>query len=280
MTTSTPLQATNRIDKKFASLKNKREGALVAFLVAGDPFGTVDGTADVIAAIADAGADIIEIGIPYSDPLADGKTIQAASQRALDRGVTADFVFDVVRQVRMRSDVPLVLMTYYNPVLIYGHARFAEEMRSAGADGIIITDLPPEEAHDWLKEAERADIATIFLLAPTSTAARIEAVTKQMRSGFVYCVSRTGVTGSRQDVPQEVGNLIQSIRLKTHVPLCVGFGVSLPEHVRTITSFADGAVIGSALVDFLAAHASAENWKTEVSSLVKEWKAATWRPEN
>jgi tryptophan synthase alpha chain len=261
-------------------LKKKNEGALIAFVAAGDPFGTVEGTAAVIVTIAEAGADVIEIGIPYSDPLADGKSIQAASQRALERGVTPDFVFDVVKAVRQKSDVPLVLMTYYNPVLIYGHGRFAEEMRNSGADGVIITDLPPEEADDWKSAADSAGIATIFLLAPTSTSGRIAAVTQRMRSGFVYCVSRTGVTGTRQDIPEELGNLISSVRRKTELPLCVGFGVSTPAHVKTITAFADGAVIGSALVDFLNANASNDSWRENVSVLVSEWKAAARRRES
>jgi len=277
MSLSSAPKTYNRLDQSFSRLKQTNEGALVAFVAAGDPFGTVEGTADVILAVAAGGADVIEIGIPYSDPLADGKSIQAASQRALDRGATPDFVFDVVTAVRSKSDVPLVLMTYYNPVLIYGHERFVHEMKKSGADGVIITDLPPEEADDWKRAADPAGIATIFLLAPTSTPARLTAVTDRMGSGFVYCVSRTGVTGSRQDVPEELDRLIASIRQKTDLPLCVGFGVSTPAHVKAITSFTDGAVIGSALVDFLYAHFTDENWKHKVSSLVTTWKAATMR---
>ena len=194
----------NRLDTKFASLKERKEGALVAFVTAGDPFPTVEGTADVIVALAQAGADVIELGVPYSDPLADGPSIQASSQRALDKGVTPAFVFDVVRAVRKDSDVPIVLMTYYNPVLQWGLAPFANDMRQAGADGIILTDLPPEEAGAWKVHADENGIATIFLLAPTSTPARISAVATQMKSGFVYCVSRTGVTGARRDIPQKL----------------------------------------------------------------------------
>jgi tryptophan synthase alpha chain len=280
MTTAVLPLTENRLDRVFTQLKKNNIGALVAFVAAGDPFATVEGTADVITTLAASGADVIEIGIPYSDPLADGKSIQAASQRALDRGVTPDFVLDVVKAVRLTSDVPLVLMTYYNPVLIYGHVRFAEAMRTAGADGIIITDLPPEEADGWKTAADLAGIATIFLLAPTSTAARITAVTQQMKSGFVYCVSRTGVTGTRQEVPEELAGLISSIRQKTTLPLCVGFGISTPEHVKTVTAFTDGAVIGSALVEFLTANANNELWREKVGTLVGGWKAAAKRTES
>ena len=277
MTIIAPPQLRNRLDLTFAQLKSRNEGALVAFVAAGDPYGTVSETADVVLTVAEAGADAIEIGIPYSDPLADGKSIQAASQRALDKGVTPDFVFDVVKAVRANSQVPIVLMTYYNPVLIYGHARFAQAMHETGADGIIITDLPPEESAAWKIEADCHGLATIFLLAPTSTSARLKAVTDKMHSGFVYCVSRTGVTGSRQEVPEELGNLIRAIRKKTELPLCVGFGISTPAHVKQISSFTDGAVIGSALVDFLADHRQSGTWKQEVSTLVAQWKAATRR---
>jgi tryptophan synthase alpha chain len=277
MTTANPTRTLSRLDRVFADLKLRDEAALVAFVAAGDPFGTVEGTTQVILAIAEAGADVIEIGIPYSDPLADGKSIQAASQRALDRGITPDFVFDVVRAVRAKSQTPLILMTYYNPVLIYGHVRFAEEMRSSGADGIIITDLPPEEANPWKTAADSSGIATIFLLAPTSTKGRIGAVIDQMTSGFIYCVSRTGVTGVRQDIPEELGILISGIREKTILPLCVGFGISTPEHVKRVSSFADGAVIGSALVDFLAENVKEKTWKERVGALVKTWKDATKR---
>jgi tryptophan synthase alpha chain len=265
----------NRIDATFQLLRSKSEGALVAFVAAGDPFATVGETADVVVTIAEAGADVIELGIPYSDPLADGPSVQAASQRALAKGVTPDFVFDVVRAVRKRSNVPLVLMTYYNPVLIYGLSRFAATMREAGADGIILTDLPPEEADGWTRAADDCGIATIFLLAPTSTAARISAISQRMHSGFVYCVSRTGVTGAQKDVPEELDALLKAIRQKTTLPLCVGFGISTQQHVRTVVSFADGAVIGSALVDFLAARSSSPTWRQDVRSLIGSWKSAS-----
>lgn len=266
---------TNRLDAKFAALKEAKEGALVTFVTAGDPLPTVAGTADLVLALANAGADIIELGVPYSDPLADGPSIQASSQRALEAGVTPPFVFDVVRSVREKSDVPIVLMTYYNPVLRYGLARFAGAMKDAGADGVILTDLPPEEAGAWKKEADANGIATIFLLAPTSTDGRIRAVTAQMGSGFVYCVARTGVTGARRDIPPELHALVQKIRAQTKLPVCVGFGVSSPEHVQRIVGFANGAVIGSALVDFLCENTENADWIGPLNLLVGSWKQGT-----
>lgn len=262
----------NRLDSKFASLKAAGKGALVTFVTAGDPFPTVGGTAEVVVALANAGADVIELGVPYSDPLADGPSIQASSQRALEAGVTPPFVFEVVRAARKETDVPIVLMTYYNPVLKYGLARFAGEMRDSGADAVILTDLPPDEAGAWKKQADENGIATIFLLAPTSTDDRIRAVTSQMKSGFVYCVSRTGVTGARRDIPPELHALVQKIRAQTALPICVGFGVSSTEHVQRIVSFADGAVIGSALVDFLSENADHKDWKGPLALLVGSWK--------
>jgi tryptophan synthase alpha chain len=277
MTAALPTKTTNRLDSSFLGLRSRSEGALVAFVSAGDPFGTVAETANVVLTLADAGADVIELGIPYSDPLADGPSVQAASQRALEKGVTPDFVFDVVRAVREKSNVPLVLMTYYNPVLIYGLSRFAQTMQSAGADGIIITDLPPEEAAPWKTAADEEGLATIFLLAPTSTPSRIAAVTRQMHSGFVYCVSRTGVTGAQQTLSPELDKLIGSIRLKTDLPLCIGFGISTQDQVRAVVSYSDGAVIGSCLVDFLHQNRLSDSWAEDVNKIVASWKAATLR---
>ena len=190
-----------RIDQTFARLKAADEGALVAFLTAGDP--SVEHTPELVTLLAEAGADIIELGIPYSDPLADGPSIQASSQRALDRGVTPPKVLDMVRRVRERSDVPIVLMTSYNLVLRCGLTRFAEDAQSAGADGTILTDLPPEEAHHWREASQAHGLATIFLVAPTSTPARIRTIAENT-TGFVYCVSRTGVTGAKAEMTAEL----------------------------------------------------------------------------
>ncbi len=264
----------SRINKTFAQLKARDEGALVAFVTAGDP--SLDQMPALVAAIAQAGADIIELGIPYSDPLADGPSIQAASQRALDAGVTPDTVLQMVREIRTLTFVPLVLMTSYNLVLRYGLERFAQAASEAGADGAILTDLPPEEAGPWKQAAEAHDLATIFLVTPVSTPARIQTIAAST-TGFVYCVSRTGVTGARQDVPPDVQDMLARVRTATDKPLCVGFGISTPAHVAQIVQVADGAVIGSALVDFLHAYKDSPALIPDVQKLVGDWKAATCR---
>ena len=236
------------MDARFAALRERNEKALVAFVTAGDP--QPECTADVVVALAGAGADVIELGIPFSDPLADGPTIQASSQRALDAGMTPPRVLDIARLVRARSDVPLVLMGAWNPVLQYGPERFVLDAAGAGVDGTIMTDLTPEEAGEWKRVCDRGDLDTIFLLAPTSTIARMALVGK-LSSGFIYCVSRTGITGVRADVPPDLPPLIEQIRQRTDRPVCVGFGIARPEHVAAVTRYADGAVVGSALVDLL-----------------------------
>ncbi len=264
----------HRLDQTFARLKEAREGALVAFITAGDP--SPEGTPALVAALAGAGADVVELGIPYSDPLADGPSIQASSQRALEKGVTPDTVLGMVRDIRALTPVPLVLMTSYNLALKYGLERFAQVFSDAGADGAILTDLPPEEAGPWKAAADAHGMATIFLVAPTSTPERI-ALIAQNATGFVYCVSRTGVTGARTELPAELKELLARIRAATDKPVCVGFGISQPEHVRQVIENADGAAIGSALVDFLHAHADNPNQAAELTRLVASWKKATRR---
>lgn len=265
----------NRIDSTFQSLRGRGQRALVTFVTAGDPFPTVEGTADLLVALAEAGSDIVELGVPYSDPMADGPTIQASSQRALDRGMTPLMVLEIVKAVRRRSNVPIVLMGYYNTVLRLGLDAFAAKMAEVGADGVILSDLPPEEAGAWKAAADRNGVATLFLLAPTSTPERIKSVAESMSSGFVYCVSRTGVTGARSDVPVDLAGLIEQIKKQTSLPICVGFGVSTAEHVRRIGALCDGVVIGSALVDQLHRLANDTDCMTEVQRLVSAWKAGT-----
>ena len=264
----------NRLDQKFARLKAAREGALVTFITAGDP--DPAGTPALVAALAHAGADVVELGIPYSDPLADGPIIQASSQRSLDSGITPDTVLQMVRDSRTLTDVPIVLMTSYNLALRYGLTRFAQVFADAGADGTILTDLPPEEAGPWKAASEAAGLATIFLVAPTSTPHRI-ALIAGYTSGFVYCVSRTGVTGARATMDPALAALLTRIRAATDKPLCVGFGVSRPEHVTQVLEIADGAVIGSALVDFLHTSKHDPKQMEDLKRLVGAWKAATRR---
>jgi len=266
---------TNRINSTFDALKKRGEKALVTYVAAGDPFPSIEKTAAVVLALADAGADIIELGIPYSDPQADGAVIQAATQRALEAGVNPPFIFDVVREVRKKSQVPIILMGYYNTVFRTGHARFAAAMADAGADGVILSDLPPEEAGDWKKEADARNISTIFLIAPTSTPERIQTIANSMKSGFIYCVSRTGVTGARSDIPSDLSNMIELIRAKSSLPIAVGFGISTADQARLIAAQCDGVVIGSKLVDFLAQNRENQNWESDLKDLVSTWAAAT-----
>ncbi|MGC8862444.1 MAG: tryptophan synthase subunit alpha [Armatimonadota bacterium] len=241
----------NRIQKCFDGLRASQGKALVCFLTCGDP--DLDTTVDLVKSVADAGADIVELGVPFSDPLADGPSIQASSFRALRAGASVPKVLDCVAAIRQASDVPLVLMTYYNPVQKYGVDRFATDAARAGADGVIMTDLPPEEGADWKRAADAATLATIMLVAPTSTKERIERAAN-MASGFIYCVSRTGVTGARNEIPADLRDLVVQIRAATDLPVVVGFGISRAEHVRQVWEFADGAVVGSALVDIVAEH--------------------------
>jgi tryptophan synthase alpha chain len=262
-----------RLSQRFEALKARGEKALVAFVTAGDPF--PDDTAAVVVALAEGGADVVELGVPFSDPLADGPTIQASSQRALNAGMTPPKVLDIVRRIRERSDVPLVLMGSWNPTLQYGIERFAQDAARAGADGTIMTDLTPEEAGEWKRASEAAGLDTIFLLAPTSTAARMALVGK-MATGFLYCVSRTGITGARRDVPEDLPPLIEAIRQWSDgKPICVGFGVSRPEHVTAICTFADGAVVGSALVDLLDRERANPDLLALARDFVASLKAAT-----
>lgn len=266
----------SRIQSAFARTRASHEGALVAFITAGDP--SIEGTPALIAAIAEAGADVVELGIPYSDPLADGPVIQASSQRALDRGVTPPIVLGIVREARKLTQVPIVLMTSYNLVLQCGLEAFARDAAEAGADGAILTDLPPEEAESWIAAARANGIDTIFLIAPTSTLERVKLITEQA-TGFVYCVSRTGVTGASKEMSADLVQLLEGAKRLTDKPLAVGFGISTPEHVSHVVAISDGAVIGSALVDFLATHAGDADCEQQVRNLISGWKAATQKPQ-
>jgi tryptophan synthase alpha chain len=262
----------SRIEARFSALKQRGEGALVAFLVAGHP--SVSACSELLTSVADAGADVIELGIPFSDPLADGPVIQAASQRALENGVTPTQALEMAADFRRSRDVPLVFMTCYNPIWQFGVERFAEESKRCGVDGVIVTDLPPEEAREWVTAARRHSLDRIFLLAPTSPMARIKKVVA-LASGFVYCVSRMGVTGARTELPLDLKDLVGRIRAQTTKPVAVGFGVSRPEHVAEVCGLADGAVVGSALVSLADREQSSAGLGQAVGDFVRELKAAT-----
>lgn len=236
----------NRIDKVFADLKAKNRTALIAYVMAGYPDGVAPET--LIESIAAAGADIIEVGIPFSDPLADGATIQKASEIALASGMTTDLVFAAVKKARMTTQTPVLVMTYYNIVFRYGQELFAEAAATAGVDGVIIPDLPPEEAEDWQSAAARHSLDTVFLVAPTSSTSRIRRVT-EASTGFVYCVSLTGVTGGRKELASGLPAFIKSVKKATDKPVAVGFGVSTAAQAGELSKLADGVIVGSALID-------------------------------
>jgi tryptophan synthase alpha chain len=259
-----------RIGERFARRKAEGGKTFVAFLTAGDP--SLERTVSAARELEAAGADVLELGVPFSDPLADGPVIQRSSQRALGRGVTLKDVLETVKRIRADSQLPLLLFSYFNPLLQYGPERLAREARAAGADGVLVTDLPPEEATDWLTFLRAADLDTIFLAAPTSPDARLQKVAAASR-GFVYAISRTGVTGDisrfrngpesgkalgnldssseRHSLSDDAVPLLKRLRALTDVPVALGFGIASPEQAKAAAAVADGVVVGSALVRFL-----------------------------
>ena len=238
-----------RLDASFARARAEHRGHLIVYLTAGDP--SLEATAELVLAFQEAGVDAVELGIPFSDPLADGPIIQAAAQRALDRGCTVRGVLDCVRRIRQQSAMPLAFMTCYNPVLQMGPERFAEEARAAGGDAVLVTDLPPAEAGEWTEVLAANELGAIFLVAPSSTPERVSLAAK-LSTGFVYCVSRPGVTGVRKDLPADLTGLVARIRRITERPVAVGFGVSTAKHVRDVCRVADAAIVGSAMVRTIA----------------------------
>jgi len=232
----------NRISKAF---ENKK--AFIAFITGGDP--DIETTEKLIPAMAEAGADLIEIGIPFSDPVAEGVTIQKANERALDKGVTVDMLFDMVKRTRNRTDIPLLFMTYLNPVFTFGPERFMQRCSECGIDGIIVPDMPFEEKDELKEAAGRYGVALISMIAPTS-ADRIGMIAKDAE-GFVYCVSSLGVTGVREKISSDISSMVQKVREVSSVPCAVGFGVSKPEQARMIAETADGVIVGSAIVEIV-----------------------------
>lgn len=242
----------SRIGRRFDELRAAGRKAFVAFVSAGDP--SLERTVEIALALEAADTDVLELGVPFSDPLADGPVIQRSSERALSRGVTLAAVLDTVRAIRARGGtLPIVLFSYYNPLLAYGLERLCDAGRDAGIDGVLVTDLPPEEAGEWLSRARAAELDTVFLAAPTSPDARLARVCAASR-GFVYAVSRTGVTGEREALSDDASPLVARVRAQTSVPIVLGFGISTPEQVARAAQVADGAVVGSALVRFLEEH--------------------------
>lgn len=241
---------TNRITEKFKTLKNEKKGGFIPFIVAGDP--NLHVTGHLILELARNGASIIELGVPFSDPVADGVTIQAAAERALKNSVSVAAILNIVAEVRNKGcEVPIILFSYFNPILQYGLEKFAEKASEKGIDGILITDLVPEEAEDFRAILAARDLSLIMLAAPTSSDERLRKICEKA-SGFVYAVSRAGVTGARDALSSDAKNLVERLRKHTDLPIAVGFGISNTEQVSETWKYADAAVVGSAIVAEIA----------------------------
>jgi tryptophan synthase alpha chain len=241
-----------------------RHKALVAYITVGYP--DINATPHIAQALAESGSDIIELGIPFSDPLADGATIQKASYQALQNGTTPKICLEVAEEIRKKIKTPLVFMTYYNPVLNYGLEAFCRNCGTAGINGLIVPDLPPEEGADLETIARKHDIDLIYMLAPTSTEKRIREAGKRSR-GFIYLVSLTGVTGAREELPPEIEDFVKKVREKAKQPLCVGFGISSAEQAKRVAATADGVIVGSRLIQLIEEDATLGSLKAFVTSL-------------
>ncbi len=252
-----------RIDACFHALRARGAKGLVVYLTAGDP--SLEDMGDLLAAVERGGGDIIELGVPFSDPLADGPVIQRASERSLKAGTTLRKIIEWLPRWRERVQAPIVLFTYFNPVLRYGLQAFARDARQAGADGALVVDLTPEEADTYLPVMRDQKLDTIFLAAPTSTDERLARVAN-VSTGFLYLISRTGVTGEQVELASSVRRLVERARRATPLPLAVGFGISRPEHVHEVQSVADAAVVGSAVV-----HVIEERYHSEGAGAVERF---------
>jgi tryptophan synthase alpha chain len=235
----------SRIAEKFAELKRSGRGGFVPFITAGDP--DISTTELLLVELAAAEADIIELGVPFSDPVADGEVIQRASERALRNGITLGDVLSCISRAKQHIDVPVVLFSYFNPLLKFGTDRLADEAKQAGVEAVLVTDLIPEEARPWAETLRKRHLDPIFLVAPTTSEERL-AIIAQQAGGFIYAVSRAGVTGARNEMPRDAESLVKRVRSVSDLPIAVGFGISTPEQVRQVWRFADAAVIGSAIV--------------------------------
>src|SRR5436190_8463684 len=229
----------SRIGDTFAELKRSGRGGFIPFIVLGDP--DLATTELLLIELAAAGADIIELGVPFSDPVADGETIQRASERALRKGVTLRDVLTCIARAKQHIDVPIVLFSYFNPLLSFGRDRLANDAKEAGVDAVLVTDLIPEEAHTWTETLIQFDLDPIFLVAPTTSDKRLKQIARQAR-GFIYAVSRAGVTGVREEMTDDAETLVKRLHLVSDLPVAVGFGISTAEQVRQIWKFADAAV--------------------------------------
>ena len=234
-----------RITERFEQLRKEGHKAFIPYITAGDP--DLPTTEALVLALAQAGADIIKLGVPFSDPMADGPVIQRASERALKNSIGVADILPIVERLRQKTDVPILLFTYFNPLLKFASENVGLKLKRAGVDGVLVTDLIPEEAEHFVTDVRGAGLETVFLVAPTSTDDRIRLIAEYSR-GFIYVVARTGVTGMREGISQEIRTLVGRVRRYSSLPVAVGFGISKPEHVRDVWGYADGAVVGSRLV--------------------------------
>jgi len=257
----------NRIDQKFSVLRQNKQKAFIAYITAGDP--DLATTEQLVYAFEKAGVDIIELGVPFSDPMADGPTIQAASSRALKNNVSLNVILDLVTRIRQHSQIPIALMTYYNPVFSMGDSVFVNRAVKAGVDGVIIPDLPPEEAVELQNAAKLAGLSTIFFMAPTTTDERLVAITKAS-TGFLYYVSLTGVTGARVELSKSIAKDYARAKKITQSPVCVGFGISTKEQVKQVSQHADGVIVGSAIVKEIEKNIGRKELVTQVARFVNE----------
>jgi tryptophan synthase alpha chain len=260
----------SRIASTFARLKAERRLALIAYLTVGYP--RLDVTPSLVQAAAESGADAVELGIPFSDPLADGRTIQAASQQALKAGMTVKRALEAAAMARKTTDVPLLFMTYLNPIMAFGLERFCRAASDAGIDGLIVPDLPPSESAELRRAADEARVDLVFFVAPTSSESGIEAACRAA-TGFVYCIAVTGVTGARAHLDEAVLPLVATVRRHTTLPVVVGFGISKPEHLAALDGKADGVIVASALLDAIAR--SPQDSATQVREFLTGLRATT-----
>lgn len=266
----------SRLTRRLTTLAESRQKALVTFITAGDP--DLSATEEMIHLLESAGADIIELGVPFSDPMADGPTIQLSSERALASGTTLAGILGIVQNVRRSCGLPIILMGYLNPVHAYGYERFCRDASESGVDGVLLVDMPPEESGDFLAAAAPYDISVIFLLTPTSDDARIAAVDK-LGKGFVYYVTVTGVTGARQEVSGTLADELTRVRSAIRLPVMAGFGISTPDQAASVAGLADGVVVGSAIVKLFQQYTGSK-LRSELKRFVSSLKTAITRAPN
>ena len=255
------------------TLNFRNKPALVAYLTCGDPDLLI--TREIALSAISAGAEVIELGVPFSDPVADGPVIQRASERALKNGVALSDVLKMAAEIRRESDAGLIVFSYLNPVLRMGMKEFAANAAAAGVDGALIIDLPVEEAEEYVRQMQKHNLATVFLAAPTSTDARLKRIA-QLSTGFVYAVSRTGITGARKELPEDAKKLVQRLRKYTKLPIAVGFGISAPEQFAAVGKFAEAAVVGSAIVQTIESNPGTE--AEAVAEFIKQLSAVSRQP--